>query len=360
MKSKSFLFSLSVIVFGLISIGITSSNFATYAETSVGSEIDIESSGEIKIGDDDQTKLDASSETKSEISSETKISSESEHESESHTSMESESSVQMNIKSYYPAMSANSENSFVIQSKNNLYVPGQSVHVEGSLWASLMSKIGSGNTALIQILDSQGMVVSEQTVDVSANGEFHSDIMLPSSAVNGEYVIESKINSESSLLGSLDATTLASLESTTTIIVATPTLIQINIDGHDAFDVNIASNSKVSAVEFKEQEKKISFIVDGETGTKGTTQISIPKELLSGHMTVMIDGQVMAADDVIISSNTEATTTLEINYHHSVHQIDIIGTNAVPEFGTIASLILVVSIISVITISAKTQLMPKI
>lgn len=358
MKSTILIFSLSVIIFGLMSVGMTTDNFVSYADTSVGSEVKIET--EIKIGDEEESKLEASSETKAEASAETKSSSESEHDSsESHTSMESESSAQMSIKSSYPTMSANSDNSFVIQSRNNLYVPGQSIHVEGSLFASLMSKIGSGNTAQIQIFDSQGMVVSEQTVDVSSNGEFHGDILLPSSAANGEYTIESKINSDSSLLGSLDAATLASLESTTTVIVSTPTLVKINVEGHDAFDVNIASNSKVSAVAFKEEEKKISFVVEGETGTKGTTQVSIPKALLSGQMTVMIDGKVMAADDVIVTSNTEATTTLEINYHHSVHEIDIIGTNAVPEFGTIASLILVVSIISVIAISAKTQLMPR-
>ncbi|MEK0327043.1 MAG: PEFG-CTERM sorting domain-containing protein, partial [Nitrosopumilus sp.] len=37
-------------------------------------------------------------------------------------------------------------------------------------------------------------------------------------------------------------------------------------------------------------------------------------------------------------------------------EIEIIGTFAIPEFGTIAALILVVSIISIIVVSSRTRL----
>lgn len=81
-------------------------------------------------------------------------------------------------------------------------------------------------------------------------------------------------------------------------------------------------------------QKKVSFTVEGETGTKGVTQITIPKAVLSGQLTVFVDGTRLESDsdDVIVTSDTESETTLEISYHHSTHTIDVVGTQAVPEF----------------------------
>jgi predicted secreted protein with PEFG-CTERM motif len=55
------------------------------------------------------------------------------------------------------------------------------------------------------------------------------------------------------------------------------------------------------------------------------------------------------------------TRNLSIPFHASDTKIDIIGTQIVPEFGTIAALILAIAIISIIAVSAKTGLrfMPK-
>ena len=70
------------------------------------------------------------------------------------------------------------------------------------------------------------------------------------------------------------------------------------------------------------------FRVEGETGTSGVTQVTIPKAMLSGEMTVMIDGQVVSfeSNDVIVVSDTSAETTFEINYAHSEHEMAVTGT----------------------------------
>jgi predicted secreted protein with PEFG-CTERM motif len=56
-----------------------------------------------------------------------------------------------------------------------------------------------------------------------------------------------------------------------------------------------------------------------------------------------------------------ATRDLSIPFHATDTKIDIIGTQIVPEFGTIAALVLAIAIISIIAVSAKTGLkfMPK-
>ena len=358
---KKEIVTFSVIFLGLI-FGLASSNFAdnVFAQTNVGVGVDVESETEVKVGSEKESS--ASSETRAEVTTEAKSETSQKQESKeemkisSESNTESKSQAQLSIKTSYPKMTASSDNSFVVQSKQRLYAPGDSIKIEGAVWSSLMAQLDGSDTIEIQVMDAKGQIVSENTVQISQDGSFEGDVKIPQSSASGEYTIKSKIVADSSLLGSLSSHTKASLESSTRLVVSTPSTVMIKVEGHDDFEVKVASNSKVSTVEFKENEKKVSFTVEGETGTQGTTQITIPKALLSGQMTVMIDGQVMASDDVIVTSNTETSTTLELNYHHSTHQIDIVGTNAVPEFGTIAALILVAAIASIIIVSTRTRL----
>ena len=53
---------------------------------------------------------------------------------------------------------------------------------------------------------------------------------------------------------------------------------------------------------------------------------------------------------------TAAQRKLEIPFTHGATTIEIIGTEVIPEFGTIAGLVLAVALISIIAVSAKTRL----
>jgi len=54
--------------------------------------------------------------------------------------------------------------------------------------------------------------------------------------------------------------------------------------------------------------------------------------------------------------------TLHIEYDAGNEKIEIVGSHVVPEFGTIAMIILAVAIVSIIVITAKTRttLIPKL
>ena len=54
--------------------------------------------------------------------------------------------------------------------------------------------------------------------------------------------------------------------------------------------------------------------------------------------------------------------TIHIEYDAGTEKIEIVGSHVVPEFGTIAMIILAVSIVSIIAITAKTKisLIPKL
>ena len=53
---------------------------------------------------------------------------------------------------------------------------------------------------------------------------------------------------------------------------------------------------------------------------------------------------------------TDTDRTLTIGFLAGTEQIEIIGTFVIPEFGTIAAMILAVAIISIVAISAKSRL----
>ncbi|HLA22687.1 MAG TPA: PEFG-CTERM sorting domain-containing protein, partial [Nitrosopumilaceae archaeon] len=60
-------------------------------------------------------------------------------------------------------------------------------------------------------------------------------------------------------------------------------------------------------------------------------------------------------------TKSKVSRTLSIGFLAGDTQIEIVGTQIVPEFGPIAALVLAVAIISIIAVSAKTRLrlMPK-
>jgi len=86
----------------------------------------------------------------------------------------------------------------------------------------------------------------------------------------------------------------------------------------------------------------------------GILTVNPSTDAIRGIFMVLVDGQEW--DDVDINGN-EVT----VMFPAGTEEIEIIGTFAIPEFGTIAALILAVAIISIIAVSAKTRLsvMPK-
>lgn len=181
---------------------------------------------------------------------------------------------------------------------------------------------------------------------------------------------EATIQTKVGLLNSLDASVAAKLGSSAIFDVSSPSQFVVKTNSGN-LDVKIGSNSTINNFQFSSEQKAISFTVQGQTGTKGVTLITIPKAVLSGQLSVFIDGtlQTYNFDNIIVTSDTSDSTSLEINYHHSTHVIQIVGTQAaqplsvtqaVPEFSSLAPSVLVVAIISILVLSMKSRINLKI
>jgi len=81
----------------------------------------------------------------------------------------------------------------------------------------------------------------------------------------------------------------------------------------------------------------------------GTLTVSPSSDVIRGIFMVLVDGEEW--DDVEIAGND-----VTVMFPAGTSEIEIIGTFVIPEFGAIAGLILAVSIISIIAVSAKTKL----
>ena len=104
----------------------------------------------------------------------------------------------------------------------------------------------------------------------------------------------------------------------------------------------------------------ISLVIQIETFSDGDLLITLPKTVIDtseGDFFVLVDGE----ETVFYAEQTPDSWTLRIPFYNGSEEIEIIGTFVIPEFGTIAAIILAVAITSIIVLSAKTKLsiMPK-
>ena len=354
--SKSSKFLVGIVLLCLAGLATASLSVAFADKDQVGLNAGVSAKinvGKTEIATNSTTQANASAESSNENSAgEYKGNSQSQQSVQSQENSQAE--YHENYKSSYDKMSADSQNSFTVETERHLYKPGDDVKIEGSIWSGLISELGGANLVSIQVLDNNDTVVNDGQVQINADGQYSTEFTLPENAKNGAYTINAKIDVSADLVGSLTLKAQGNLQSSGKFVVVSPNAFAVKAEGKD-FDVNIASSSDVSNLQFDEQAKKISFTVSGQTGTKGTTDITIPKSLLNGNINVMLDGQVMSQADVIETANTQDETTFELNYHHSTHTIEIVGTNVVPEFPT-SLMIMAVATSLLVVISTRQYL----
>jgi len=102
-----------------------------------------------------------------------------------------------------------------------------------------------------------------------------------------------------------------------------------------------------------------SLIVNIRTTDSGEIVLDLPRAVIDSkrggsddQFFVLVDGEETSFDE----TKTSSSRSLTIGFPAGAEEIEVIGTFAIPEFGTIAALILAVAIISIIAISAKTRL----
>jgi hypothetical protein len=119
--------------------------------------------------------------------------------------------------------------------------------------------------------------------------------------------------------------------------------------------VEIYSNSSISAFQFNTTRKQISFNTTGPSGTKGFCDVTIPDDLLWGEFLLFIDGSLLAEGVNYTRSHSGSHYFFNITYSHSTHTVEIIATEAIPEFPSIviSLLTMIVTLLAIIAYKRK-------
>ena len=112
------------------------------------------------------------------------------------------------------------------------------------------------------------------------------------------------------------------------------------------------------------QPESNSLVILIDSLDDGSLSIALPRDVidaksesgLDDSFFILVDGEEALFDETI--SDTERI--ISVNFPAGTEQVEIIGTFVIPEFGTIAIMILVVSIVSLIVFSSKSALINRI
>jgi predicted secreted protein with PEFG-CTERM motif len=200
----------------------------------------------------------------------------------------------------------------------------------------------------LTVMSPLNSIVTVAQLDVNKDRSFGTTLSTKGELwkYNGTYII--KVNygtAEKSNWVNVNLTGPASGSTSTISDKCGPSEIDIGIDGQ-CIPYSISGGSITSA-SINTNDKSI--VIGISTNGGGTLTINPTKSVLDGIFMVLVDGQEW--NDVEISDNK-----VTVMFPDGTEKIEIIGTFVIPEFGTIAVMILAVAIISIIAISARSRL----
>jgi len=209
----------------------------------------------------------------------------------------------------------------------------------------------------LKVLSPNGNIAGVAQPEVNSDGSFVGTFNTSSYAWNGTYQITA------TYLG-IDTTISIEIKDTVeSATVTAPTAAETAV-------AETAVDETASLYEFPEGQ--IAYTITGGIITSiyaNADDNSILIEIDTtddGVLTIALDeGIIKPFDDgtffVLINNEsffdfTQEGDKLPIPFHAETERIEIVGSWAIPEFGTIAIMILVVAIVSIIIVSAKTKL----
>lgn len=118
---------------------------------------------------------------------------------------------------------------------------------------------------------------------------------------------------------------------------------KINAESY-TFHVTTVSNYDMSNVTFNKAYKELVF-TGNSTHDGNIAEIEIPTNLIGGNLTVSQNGKLIPA--IVIPGTDSSTIMLKFN-QTGVVNTNVFGTTYLPEFSTVASLVMMLSIAMVL------------
>ena len=247
------------------------------------------------------------------------------------------------------------KNSIVVTTDKASYSEGDTILITGEV-----SQLLGGYALSVTVTAPNGNIVSIDQLTVGADKKFSTSMSAGGSLMKNEgtYTVsiqygDSKINS---------ATTSFEFGGST---VTPPSVVKESV----VTDTTVSVSGSTDLIGYTITGGKLlgimpdvdanSLIIRIEATDDGSITLTIPRSVLDATINgedddffVLIDGEEVDFDE----TTTSTDRILTIEFPAGAEEIEIIGTFVIPEFGTIAAMILAVAIISIIAISAKSRL----
>ena len=250
--------------------------------------------------------------------------------------------------------------SIIVTTDKSSYLEGETISISGEI-----KNIALGNQLSILIQAPNGNIVALDQITVGSDKQFSTEIKLGGKLMKeeGTYTIKVTQDKNNQVTTSFEFGGVSSsneldiiIDSPITATAVTATTITVQ-DSTDLISYEI-TNGKIINI-MPDMDAK-SLLIDIEAWDDGSITLTIPRSVLDAKINdgdddeffVLVDGEEVDFEE--ITTSTDRTLTIE--FSAGSEQIEIIGTFVIPEFGTIAAMILAVAIISIIAISAKSRL----
>ncbi len=221
----------------------------------------------------------------------------------------------------------------------------------------------AGLPVTLRVSDSFGNIVqvSQLTVDNSGNFETKFNTASPLWSRGGTYTIYAQYGVQQGMRIAQVQITIGT--SSGGASSCQPTQLSATVD-NQLYCIDYSINGGTATGATLSTSSK-ALTVNIQSTSDGQITLKIPRTVLDAKagakddsFFVLVDGQ---EKDSFTDTPTATIRTLTIPFGAGTEQIEIIGTQIVPEFGPIAALVLAIAIVSIIAVSAKTGLrfMPK-
>ena len=122
--------------------------------------------------------------------------------------------------------------------------------------------------------------------------------------------------------------------------------VNYNVNGATVDDISISPQDT-------------SLLVSLKSSDDGNLTMTLPRSLIDAkggtgddQFFVLVDG----ADTDFTENKTNTDRTVTVSFPAGTQQVEVIGTQVVPEFGGLSFVVLVIAIVSIVAISSKTRL----
>jgi len=247
----------------------------------------------------------------------------------------------------------------ILASDNTAYQEGDVITITGQI-----EKVLPGMPVTLQIFFEKNLIQVSQ-VRVSQDGEFTDTF----TAAGPQWQNEGTVTIKADYGGASTELNIEFFKNTSGVFTSN---YEVKIPAGGTFDVQYTMKGGIISSMDLNQEN-LSLVINIATSSDGNLNINLPRDSIDSinnqgedidFIVLMYEGnsEIPIQTDFRKVEAADEFRSIDIPVKDGDTKVEIIGTHVVPEFGTIAMIVLAVAIVSIIAVSAKSRLsiMPRI